>query len=63
MISCYDLDDNFITVFDSYQECADWFNTSVNCIRSYISRSSKGLIDKKKNRQDNKWYRLFKMED
>lgn len=63
MISCYDLNDNLITVFDSYKECAKWFNTSTKVIQCYISRSRRGIRDKKFNKQDKKWYRLFKIEE
>lgn len=62
MISCYDLNDNLITIFDSYKECAEWFNTTANVIRSYISRSKNGIRDKKRNKQDKKWYRLYRIE-
>lgn len=63
MISCYDLEDNLITVFESYKECAEWFNTSVNCIYCYICRNQKGIVDRKRNKQDDKWYRLYKVDD
>lgn len=63
MISCYDLEDNLITIFDSYKDCAKWFNTSVKVIYCYISRSQKGIVDKKRNIKYKKWYRLFKVGD
>ena len=61
MISMYDLEDNLITVFDTYKEAAKYFNTSVDVIQCYICKSQKGKIDKKK--WGNKWCRLFKMEE
>lgn len=61
MISMYDLEDNLITIFDSYKECAEYFKTSIDTIYSYISKSNKGVIDKK--RLDGKWYRLYKNDE
>ena len=60
MIAMYDLEDNLITIFDSYKECAKYFKTTTAVIRCHISRKNKGIIDKK--RLDGKWYRLFKEE-
>lgn len=60
-IAMYDLEDNLITVFDSWQECANYFNTSTGVIRSYICRQQKGQRDKK--RYKDKWVRLFKIEE
>ena len=62
MISCYDLDDNLITIFENYRDCAKWFNTSIDVIYSYICKSQKGIVDKKRNIKDKTWYRLFKIE-
>ena len=59
-IAMYDLEDNLITVFESYRECAKYFKTSVKSIHCYICRSQKGKIDKKYNKEDHKWYRLVK---
>lgn len=61
MIAMYDLEDNLITIFDSYKECAKYFNTSVGAIQSHICRSKKSKINKKRN--GNSWCRLFKMEE
>lgn len=61
MIGMYDLEDNLITIFDSYKECAKYFNTSVRVIQTYICKSKKGILDKK--RIENKWCRLVKIED
>ena len=61
MIAMYDLEDNLITIFDNYKECAKYFNTSIQVLHCYISRSKKGKIDKK--RYEKGWCRLIKMED
>ena len=61
MIAMYDLEDNLITIFDSYKECAKYFNTSIQVLHCYISRSKKGKVDKK--RYEKGWCRLIKMED
>lgn len=61
MIAMYDLEDNLITVFDSYKECANYFNTSKGVIKSYICRNKKGILNKK--RYKNTWCRLFKVND
>ena len=63
MIGCYDLEDNLITIFDTYKDCAKWFNTTVEVIYSYISRSKKGIVDKIRDSEYGKWYRLFKIEE
>ncbi len=61
MIAMYDLEDNLITIFDTYKECAKYFNTSVDAIQSHICRSRQGKIDKKKNGKS--WCRLYRMEE
>lgn len=61
MIAMYDLEDNLITIFDNYKECAKYFNTSIEVIHSHICRSKKGKVDKKRDKD--RWCRLFKMED
>lgn len=60
MIAMYDLEDNLITIFDTYKEAAKYFNTSVKVIQCYICRSRQGKIDKKKNGKT--WCRLLKIE-
>ena len=61
MIAMYDLEDNLITIFDNYKECAKFLNTSTSVLRSYICRSKIGKVDKK--RYDNDWCRLIKIEE
>lgn len=63
MIICYDLEDNIVAIFDSYKECAEWFNTTVKVIHCHICRSRKGKIDKKRHVKEKKWYRLYKLEE
>lgn len=62
MIAMYDLEDNYIMSFDSYKECADYFNTTTKVIQCYICKSKKGIIDKKRD-CDGKYVRLFKIEE
>lgn len=61
MISMYDLEDNLITIFDSYKECAEYFKTTDNVIKCHICRKKKSILDKK--RLDGKWYRLYKIDE
>lgn len=61
MIAMYDLEDNLITVFDTYKEAAKYFNTSIKVIQCYICRSKQGKVDKK--RYKNNWCRLFKIDN
>jgi len=63
MIAMYDLEDNLLTVFDSYKECAEYFGTSIKCLHCYISRSKNGKVDRKRDIENKRWCRLFKMED
>lgn len=62
MIAMYDLEDNYIMSFDNYKECAEYFKTSKDVIQSYICKSKKGKIDKKRD-CDGKFVRLFKIEE
>ena len=52
-IAMYDLEDNYITEFNSIEECALYFKTTRQNIKNYIF---------KKNKLKNK-YRLFKFND
>lgn len=63
MIAMYDLEDNLITVFDSYEECANYFNTTSSSLYSYICKNKKGTLDKKRDIANKRWYRLFKIEE
>ncbi len=63
MILMYDLLDNYIMEFKNYKECAKYFNTSVKVIHCYISRSKRGITDKKRDFKNHRWVRLFKDED
>lgn len=63
MIAMYDLEDNLITIFDSYKECAKYFNTTIEVIHCYICRNKKGTVDKKRDIKAHKWCRLFRIEE
>ena len=52
-IAMYDLEDNYITEFNSIEECALYFKTSKQNIKNYIFK-------KKKLKNE---YRLFKIND
>lgn len=60
MIVMYDLEDNYIWSFDSYKECAEYFNTSVKVLHCYISRQRKGIVDNKRDKKHHRWVRLLK---
>ena len=60
MISMYDLEDNYICEFKTYKECAKYFNTSPKVIQTYISKSKKGTIDKKRDFKNKRWVRLYR---
>lgn len=63
MIVMYDLEDNLITIFNTYKECAKYFDTSVKSIRCYISRNKKGTVDKKRDKKNQQWVRLFNFKE
>ena len=52
-IAMYDLNDNYITEFNSIEECAIYFKTTKQNIKNYIFK-------KKKMKNE---YRLFKIND
>lgn len=63
MIIMYDSEDNYLCEFKNYKECANYFNTSTKVIYSYICKSRKGIIDRKRDFKNNRWVRLFKEEE
>lgn len=63
MIALYDLEDNLITIFDTFKECAEYFDTSTNSIRCHLSLVKCGYRSKKRDRKQHKWCRLFRIED
>ena len=63
MIAIYDLDDNLITTFDNYKQCAEYFNTSIGVIRSHLCRAKQGKTDKKRDLVHKNWCRLYKIEE
>ena len=62
MIAMYDLEDNFIMMFDSFEECAEYFGKTKNHISCIISKIKSGRVDKVLDKTNNKWVRLFKIE-
>ncbi len=48
IITFYDLEDNIIKQFDSYKEAAEYFNTTIYVIHSYISRRKLHYPNRKK---------------
>lgn len=63
MIAMYDLEDNLITIFDSYKDCAKYFNTTLKTVYCSVSRIKDGKRDKKRDRQNKRWVRLYKIDD
>ena len=63
MIAMYDLEDNLIRIFDSYKECAEYFNTTTRVIHCYISRTREGKVDRKRDTVNKRWCKLYKIED
>ena len=60
MLEMYDLEGNYICTVDSYLECTKYFNTTRNIIRTYISLSKQGKVDKKRDIKNNRWVKLYK---
>lgn len=48
ILTFYDLEDNIIAQFDSYKEAAKYFNTTIRCLHSYISRRNLHYPNRKK---------------
>lgn len=61
MIAMYDLEDNFINIFDTYKECAKYFETSTRNIASCISRIKSGVKDRIRDKKNERWVRLYKI--
>lgn len=62
-IAMYDEEDNIITTFENQKECADYFNTTENCISSFLSRVKlNARKNRKLNKKDHKWYKLYQYE-
>lgn len=57
MIAMYDLEDNLITIFETTEECAKYFNTSANVINSNISRKNR------KRTPSKEWCKLFRIKE
>lgn len=63
MITMYDLEDNYLYEFKNYKDCAKYFNTSIKSIQCYICRNKQEKIDKKRDKKNKRWVRLFKLGD
>lgn len=63
MITMYDLEDNYLYEFKNYKDCAKYFNASIKSIQCYICRNKQGKIDKKRDKKNKRWVRLFKLGD
>ena len=61
MLEMYDLKGNYICTFNNYLECAKYFKTTRNVIRTYLSISKQGKVDKKRDIKNNRWVRLYKV--
>lgn len=60
LIAVYDMEENLVASFNSYNECAEYFKVSREDIMSYICRTRKG--QNRKKRLDGHWYKLYKVE-
>lgn len=63
LIAMYDLEDNYLYEFKNYKECAKYFNTSKDSIQCYICRNRQGKVDRKRDKSNKRWVRLFKIGD
>ena len=61
MIEMYDLEGNYICTFKNYLECAKYFKTTRNVIRTHLSLSKKGEINKKKDIKKDRWVKIYKV--
>ena len=62
MIEMYDLEGNYICEFKNYLECAKYFNTTRNIIRTHLSLSKQGKVNKKRDVKKDRWVKLYKKE-
>lgn len=60
LIAMYDMEENLVASFDSYDECASFIGVDRGDIMSYICRTRKG--DNRKKRFNGRWYKLYKVE-
>ena len=61
MIEMYDLEGNYICTFNTYLECAKYFKTTRNVIRTHLSLSKQGKVNKKKDIKKDRWVKLYKV--
>lgn len=59
-IAMYDEDDNIVRMFEDKKECADYFQTSLKCIDSFLSKVKNGKINNRKlDKSNGKYYKLY----
>ena len=63
MIAMYDIEDNFIKIFDNYKQCAEYFETTTKVIHSCVSEIKSGHRDRKRDKKNKCWVKLYKIED
>ena len=63
MIVVYDLEDNYITSFDSSKECAKYFNTTNKVIDTLICRSRRNPNMKKRDKKNKRWVKIVRMKE
>lgn len=62
MYVVYDLEENAIASFDTIKELAKYFSTSVNCMRSCVSKYKHGVLKKKRDKALKKWFLIKVIE-
>mgnify|MGYP007056177658 CR=1 FL=1 len=61
MLIVYEIDsDNILGIFETYRECAAFFNTTENVLKVHISRKRRGLV--KKKRYNGRWVLLERVD-
>ena len=63
MIEMYDLEGNYICTFNTYLECAKYFKTTRNIIRTHLSLSKQGKVNKKKDITKDRCVKFYKVGD
>lgn len=60
IFAVYDIEDNIVEVFDTGKECAEWFGIKAGIFHSAFCKLNNGTRDKIKNKNDDKWYKVYK---
>lgn len=63
MIVMYDLEENFLDMFDTYEDCAKYFDTTIDVIYVHIHNTARGIITKKRDKKHKKWVKLYKIDN